>query len=61
MVTGPTIFFGISSLSIKLRFRHTVNGVLCLTTQVYAFNGDDLASRPIHMYCPMDIKFFRGS
>src|ERR1700738_4334972 len=61
MVTGPAAFLGISNLSIKVRFLHTVNGVPCLTTHVYAFNGDDLATRPIHMYCPMDIKFFGGS
>src|ERR1700738_267970 len=61
MVTGPVAFLGISSLSIEVRLRHTVNGVPCLTTHVYAFNGDDFATRPIHMYRPMDIKFSCGS
>src|SRR6202048_797301 len=61
MVTGPAAFLGISSLSIEVRLRHTVNGLPCLTTHIYAFNGDDLATRPIHMYCPMDIKFSCGS
>jgi hypothetical protein len=35
-----------------------MNGVSCLTTHVYAFNGDDLVTRTIHMYHPIDIKFF---
>ena len=61
MVTGATAFLGICGLSIKFCFKHTVNGVSCRITHVYTFKGDDLATRPVHMYRPMHIKFFGGS
>src|ERR1700737_3140906 len=61
MVMGTAACLGIRGLSIKICFRHTVNGVPCRTTHVYALKGDDLATRSVHMYRPMDIKFFGGS
>src|SRR5665213_3038272 len=61
MHTRPAAFSGISGLSIELRFRHTMNDVSCRTTHIYAFEGDDLATRTIHMYSSMDIKFLGRS
>ena len=38
-----------------------MNDVPYCITHVYMFRGDKFATRPIHMYRPMDIKFFNGS
>ena len=50
MIMGLAAFFGITCLSIKFQFRHTMNDVLCHTTHVYAFKHDHLVSNLIHMY-----------